>query len=118
MHELSTVVRIVNSALEIAEANHAKSIKSIKVAIGEMTGILPEYVRKYYSEAVKGTILENAKIEIEMVPILSECSNCSTKFHPDKNNDYLCPNCKSDRCKIISGKSTEIVSVEIEDCHD
>ena len=52
MHEMSTVIRLVNMASSVAVENNATSVKKIKVAIGEMTGVLPEYVRKYYPEAV------------------------------------------------------------------
>ena len=114
MHEMSTVIRLVNMASSVAVENNATSVKKIKVAIGEMTGVLPEYVRKYYHEAVKGTMLEGSELEIEEVPLLGECQECQEKFRPDKSNDYACPKCHSSNCKILQGRKTELVSIAFE----
>ena len=62
MHELSYLIRLAGIASESAEANHAKSVDTVTVAVGEMTGLVPEYLRRYWPQAVKGTILEGSAL--------------------------------------------------------
>ncbi len=65
MHEMSYIAKMVQLASEVASENNAKSVKKIVVEIGKTSGVLPYYMYKYYPEAVKGTILEDAELECE-----------------------------------------------------
>ena len=47
MHEMSYVVRLVNQALDIKKEQAGK-VTRLFVSVGEMTGVLPEYLYKYY----------------------------------------------------------------------
>ena len=114
MHELSTVIRIVNTALSALE-HETRRPKAVSVGIGEMTDILPEYVRKYYIEAVKDTVLEGTQLHIEMIPAKAHCDGCGNDFHPCRENDYLCPECKGSVCHITEGRTTRLINIELED---
>lgn len=113
MHELSTVVRLVNLADHMAKEQNAGEVKSITVEIGEMTGILPEYVRKYFPEASAGTGIEGAELKIEITPVKSRCEKCQTVFHPDREHDYCCPVCGGRQCRIVSGRSCTLKRMEL-----
>ena len=114
MHELSYVVRFVNRALEIAEENHADRIKKLVVHVGEMTDVVPEYLHKYYPEAVQGTILEGSVLETEPVPVRMRCGACGREYHPDREHDYLCPECGGGTGKLLAGREITIKELEIE----
>ena len=41
MHEMSYISRMVSLAIEVAEENEAKKVKSIVVQIGKTSGVMP-----------------------------------------------------------------------------
>ncbi len=114
MHELSTMVRLVKQAAEIAEANHAQSVQKVIVEVGEMTDIVPEYLHKYYPEAAKGTILETAELETHVTPTSVRCLDCENEYHPSRDYNYCCPVCGSKKATVLSGRSVVIHQVIIE----
>lgn len=113
MHELSTVIRLVNLAEKEAAAAGAAGVKSMTVRIGEMTGILPEYVRKYFPEAVKGTMLEKAELILEEEPVQTKCGDCGRVYRPSREKGYACPDCGSIRGKVVAGRETRLISMEL-----
>lgn len=111
---MSYVINFVNLALREAEAQHAEKVTAITVEVGETSGVLPEYLQKYYPEAVRGTIMEGSRLVTEPIPVEAVCSDCGTHYHPDRSNGYACPSCKSIRAKITGGRGVTLKAVEIE----
>ena len=114
MHEMSYVIRFVNKALEAADENKADRIRKIRVSVGEMTDVIPEYLHRYYPAAVKGTLLEGSELETSVVRAKVYCNNCKSNYHPDKENNYACPVCKSGNGKIVEGRGVILESIEFE----
>ena len=104
MHEMSYVVRLVNLALKKSEEEKISKIQKVVCEIGEMTGILPEYMIKYYKTAIKDTPLEDSALECILIPVSAHCEDCGADYTPDKAHDYLCPECGSGFAKIIHGR--------------
>lgn len=104
MHEMSYVVRVVNLALKKKEEQGCREIEKVVVQIGQMVGVEPYYMKKYYLEAVKGTELEGSDIECEILPVIAKCEQCGLEYHPDKSNDYMCPGCGSGAAKTVQGR--------------
>ena len=114
MHELSYVTHLVDLALKTARKNHAKTVKSITVEVGEMTGVEPYYLKYYYPQVVEGTILNGAELITEQVPVLVSCSPCGGEYQPSRDNKYLCPHCGSPKGRILKGKEVLLKDMEIE----
>lgn len=114
MHELSYLIRLAGIASESAEANHAKSVDTVTVAVGEMTGLVPEYLRRYWPQAVKGTILEGSALAIEEIPAEVHCSSCGETYQPKRENQYCCPSCGSSSGTILHGREFMVQSITIE----
>ena len=113
MHEMSYVVRIVNQAIDCSHEHEGALINKVCVSVGEMTDVLPEYLHKYYPQAVKGTILEGSELDVEMVPVRVECAGCGSEYHPSRENKYLCPDCGDGNGRVIAGKDVVLERVEI-----
>lgn len=114
MHEMSYVVRLVNSALDTAKEKKASRVNRLVVSVGEMTGVLPEYMHRYYDPAVRGTLLEGSQLEIREQPVEVLCKSCGAAYHPQRENGYACPECKSSEGEIIAGRSVTLEQVELE----
>ena len=118
MHEMSYVVRMVNLAQKTVEQESEKNtvsrVHKIVVQVGEMTGVIPMYLHRYYPEAVKGTALEGSELETEELPAQVRCTECETVYHPEVGNDYSCPNCKSIRGVVVEGREVRLKEVVLE----
>lgn len=118
MHELSYISRLANLAIETATANNALTVESITIQVGEMTGLVPEYLQNYYPSAVKGTILEGSRLEIEYLHVVAKCSNCGNEFTPSKEDEYLCPKCHNSASSILHGREFLIKNIILDDGTD
>ncbi len=78
MHELAATESLLHTAIKAAEEGGAEKILKIQVGIGRYSGILQEYVRKYYEIAAKGTIAEKA----ERAASLHEVRNGADSRYP------------------------------------
>lgn len=114
MHEMSTMVRMVNLACEAAEKEGGGKLRSLSVSVGAMTGILPYYLRKYFPAASRGTLAEGAELKITEVPVTVKCLGCGTVYEPEKENGRRCPHCGSIRAHILSGRDITLDRIELE----
>lgn len=68
MHELGIMFQVVKTVERIAEHNNVSNIETLVLQIGEVSPVIPRYVEACYPAAKDGTILENTKLEIEIIP--------------------------------------------------
>ena len=106
----------MEQTLDIALANAAgqgaSKIHCFKMRIGDMSGVVPEALNFSFDIVTAGTIAQGAKLEIETVPIVCHCPNCSQEFEPP-DFVYECPNCGHISNQIISGREIELTSLEV-----
>ena len=113
MHEMSYVIQVANMAAAKAEEAHAVKVEQVASAVGEMTGLVPEYLTRYWPYAVKGTILEGSCLSIEYRQVKMRCAVCGKIYHPNRDNQYLCPDCKTSRGTLISGREFELTDITV-----
>ncbi len=115
MHEMSYISMMVSLAAKVATENHAKKVKAIVVEVGKTTGVMPYYMKKYYPEASKGTLVEGAELICEDVPVRALCDECNAEYLPSRENKYICPFCGGRKAHIIAGKDVVLKNVVIEE---
>lgn len=113
MHEVGIITRAVDLALEHALQEGASKVKKIKLRIGELSGTIPEALEFGFEVVCKGTIAENATLEIEKVPIRCSCANGCGEFEP-ASPIYSCPVCEEISICILGGRELDLVEIEIE----
>ena len=107
MHEIGIVRQLVRTVTDFAAENQVREVCEVVVDCGELSLVIPDYLRELYPVAVKGSILENAKLSINMVPGLAECEDCDEIFNVIEHKGY-CPNCGSFNKTVLSGKDFTI----------
>ncbi|MCF0136840.1 MAG: hydrogenase maturation nickel metallochaperone HypA [Oscillospiraceae bacterium] len=112
MHEINIVRQVVKTVEEFAAENNVGDIREIVLDIGELSLVIPEYVEDIYPAVVKGTVLEDTKLIINVVPGLAECDDCGEIFNVIEANG-ICPNCGSDSKEVLSGKDFYIKEIHI-----
>ena len=111
MHEMSYCIRLVNMACENVDIENEK-VTELSIKIGAMTGIVPDYLVKYFPEAAAGTAAADATLDIESIPVSGECTDCGLTYEPNAGNDYRCPHCKSLKFDLKHGREFELVSIK------
>ena len=110
MHELGVVIEVVKTIEKFAQENQLTKIDTLVLQIGELSAMIPKYVESCYPAAVDGTILENTKLKIEIMPGNGMCQQCKHVFNVVEN-EGICPKCQSKKPEIISGKEFFIKEV-------
>ncbi len=110
MHELGVLIEIVKQVEQIATENEVDQIEALVLQIGELSSMVPHYMKKLYPAAVEGTILENSTLEIEVIPANGLCKDCRKVFHLI-NEKGICPNCQSTSFELLSGKEFMIKEI-------
>ncbi|MCA6450564.1 MAG: hydrogenase maturation nickel metallochaperone HypA [Chitinophagaceae bacterium] len=114
MHELSIVMSIVELASAQASRHDASVIEEIELDIGCLSGIEMESFDFAWKQAVKRTILENARRTVNRIEGRALCLDCNTDFTMEHLYDG-CPNCGSHLSQIRSGKELKLRSLVLPD---
>ena len=114
MHELGLVTHVVRAVEEIAEENQLSRVASVTLEIGEVSGIVPDYLTDAWVYFRKRTdIMQQADLIIEMLPAVTFCESCEQTY-PTVEHGKICPHCGSNTTYLLTGN--EFIIKEIEAC--
>jgi hydrogenase nickel incorporation protein HypA/HybF len=110
VHELGVVIEVVKTVGDFAKKNNVQQIQTVVLQIGELSSMVPKYIEDCFPMAIEGTILQNSKLEIEVLPGNALCSSCGKVFNV-LQSENVCPGCGSKDREIISGKEFMIKEI-------
>jgi hydrogenase nickel incorporation protein HypA/HybF len=113
MHELGIVIQIVKQMEHYMDDNDIKRIDTLVLGVGELSGVVPKYLRDVYPIAVEKSRLCNTKLELEITPGIGQCKHCGFNYNLVQN-DNNCPKCGTNDFKIITGKDFLIQRIHAE----
>jgi hydrogenase nickel incorporation protein HypA/HybF len=113
MHEQSIVESLLTLALKNAEKADARKIVSLRLVVGDYTGVVEDAVDFYFAFLSKDTIAAGAKIYYSHVHGQLRCRDCDILF-PLQQYDCHCPNCAGSRVEIVGGRELYIENMEVE----
>jgi hydrogenase nickel incorporation protein HypA/HybF len=76
MHEFSMVNQIFKRCLEVARQNNATKISEINLEVGDFALIVEIYAQQAFDILKKGSIAENAILDIKRTPGVIHCNSC------------------------------------------
>lgn len=114
MHELTVLVELVDMVERAMSENNIKKIDTVVVQIGQLSSIVPRYMKEYYPNASCGSMLEGSKLKIEIIPGNGLCHHCNKVFKIVKNKGK-CPLCNTDDWELLSGQEFILKEIYIED---
>lgn len=94
---------VVSSVESFARKNGVEKIDTLVLQIGELSPVVPQYIEACYPAAVEGTLLQETKLKIEMIPGNAYCKACQKVFNLLANHKK-CPHCGEGEWDILSGK--------------
>lgn len=112
MHEMGVVLNIVRDTEQIAKENGVEGVASVVLQIGELTGVMPHYVRVCWPAAIENTLLSSATLVIEEIPGNGRCKNCGKVYNLLEKN-LKCPACGDEGYDILSGRDVMIKEISV-----
>jgi hydrogenase nickel incorporation protein HypA/HybF len=108
MHELAITQSVVDM---VVERMAGRRIATVRVRVGELSGVVPDAMLFCYDVLTAGTDLEGSRLEIERTPGIGHCRDCDQDFAlPDLI--MLCP-CGSADVALLGGRELEVASVDL-----
>lgn len=114
MHELGTVFYVIKEVEKVVEENNLSRVGSVTLQIGEVSGIIPEYIVDCWNWARKETkYLKEAELIVENIEAITYCTNCQ-KTYPTMKYAKVCPYCQSEETYLIQGNEYTIKEIAAE----
>ncbi len=113
MHELSICRRIMDIVLEHVAAHPCIRVKKVVLEIGQLVAVEQSALIQSFQLLTKGTIAENAKLEINDMAGQGVCESCGKTVHLSQYYD-ACSACGSYSLTVIQGEVLRVQSMEVE----
>jgi hydrogenase nickel incorporation protein HypA/HybF len=112
MHELSTVVYVIDQVEKLAAENDLTVVNSVTLQVGEVSAIIPEYLESFWKFARKrSNMLQETELKIESIEAVTYCQDCG-KTYPTLKYAKQCPYCKSYNTFLVTGNEYIIKEIE------
>ena len=113
MHELSIVANLFEIMEEKAKEKKAKKITSVKLKVGALAGVVPEFLVTAFDVYKKDTIADKAALEIVEIPLKLKCKQCHTEVIKE-DFVFLCSRCGSRELTTLEGTELFLETMEME----
>lgn len=121
MHEMSLVQNIVDIARQEMASHGLTRLKSVKIACGKLSGVVPDALHMAFRSLTAQTDLEGAGLELEMVPVRLCCAQCGHTFCAQNDEPAFlaafvpCPECGQEvGHRVLAGQELNIEYIEAE----
>ena len=112
MHEVGTVLYVIRAVEDICTENELTEVSSVTLEIGEVSGILPEFLLDCWQWAIRQTEhMKQAELKIEPVEAVTLCQACQCEY-PTVTYAKICPHCGSDRTFLLRGNEYNLKEIE------
>ncbi|UWG96311.1 hydrogenase maturation nickel metallochaperone HypA [Dehalobacter sp. DCM] len=115
MHEMAITESVVEIVLKHADVAGAKKVVQVRLKIGEIRDIIHDMMEKCFRYIARGTIADEAQLEIIKVPLVVRCTACG-----QANREYIsnyanmtCHHCGSHELELVSGNEFFIEDIKI-----
>lgn len=111
MHELAVTQNIISIIESEAKKQGFKRCVTIRLKVGEVSGVIPECLYEFFPIASKDTIAEGAEFMAEAIPVRVRCEDCGWEA---QSKAALCPECGGGAIRLVSGREFFVDSIEVE----
>ncbi|MBA7558900.1 Hydrogenase maturation factor HybF [subsurface metagenome] len=111
MHELSIATELIDVVISHLDQYPDARVTSITLSVGVYSGVDPDALRFAFPVVAESTLLENAELIINSLPVTMKCDDCGEETASIDN--IVCPKCRSVNIRIVKGTELEITSFEI-----
>ena len=112
MHELGTIYYVIDTVEKLMVENNLSKVASISLEVGEVSGIIPEYLTDFWQYArEKSEHFKETELKIEKLEAVTYCQDCR-KTYPTMVYKKICPYCGSENTFLVTGNEYNIKEIE------
>jgi hydrogenase nickel incorporation protein HypA/HybF len=111
MDEYHAAEVILRHVLQEAERSGARGIRSVKVALGDLSDLTEGGIASAWEGLSVGTAAAGAPIQFRRIAAQAQCMNCFRLYQPQAGVIH-CPYCGSVGAKIISGEEFYVEALD------
>ena len=112
MHEMSLAEGVLDLAEKSARENGASHITGIWLELGALAQIEVEALRFCFEAVTRGSMAENARLEIVATPGVAWCMPCGETVPLAALGDS-CPRCGGYQLTVTGGDAMRVKEIEI-----
>ena len=95
MHELGTIYYVMKTVENLAAENKLTKVGSITLEVGEVSGIVPEFLTDFWEYArKKNDLFRDTELKIETLHAITYCQDCRQTYDTVPQGK-ICPHCGS-----------------------
>ncbi len=113
MHELSLCEGVIQVVEDSARQQGFCRVKTVWLEIGALAGVELEAMRFGFDVVKRGTLAEEASLEIIRLPGQAWCLPCAKTVTIDQRFD-ACPACGSYQLQVTGGEELRVKELEVE----
>ena len=114
MHELGIVFHIIKQVEQVGEENGISRVSSVTLELGQVSGVLHDYLEDCWKWACsKSKLMNGARLIINEIPAITYCRDCESRYST-VDHGKTCPNCSSDNTYLLNGNEIMIKEIEVQ----
>lgn len=114
MHELGLLTSVVEAVERAAAEATSKvsRVENVALKVGTLSGAVPEALQGSWPLAKAGTICEDARLTLEVIPATVFCPTCNRDVEIDEFFALTCPECGTPTGNMTHGRECALDYVE------
>lgn len=113
MHEMSLCEGVLQVLEENARTQGFNRVKTVWLEIGGLAAVEPDAMRFSFDVVTRGSLAENARLEIVDLPAKAWCMQCARTVTVKQRFDE-CPDCGSYQLQVTAGDELRVKELEVE----
>jgi len=113
MHEMSIAQSLIGIIEEEMAKHGARTLRSVRLNIGQMTAVVPEALSFCFQVITEGTALEGARLDMDIIPLKGYCRKCGSEFEIE-DYAFVCPSCAGTEIEATAGQDLSVVEIEVD----
>lgn len=111
MHELS----LCRSVFDIADrARNGRRVTAVHLQVGQLRQVVPDTLVYCWGLVTDDSPLAGSKLEIDHVPVVLDCADCSSRTTVANSLVLVCAQCGGGSITLISGEEFMVTSLDVE----
>ncbi len=113
MHEMSLAENVLLLIEEAAQVQGFRRVRAVWLEIGQLAGVEEEALRFCFDAVARGSIAQDARLEIVAQPGRGRCRQCAVLV-PMATLLDACPQCGSYGLEVAGGGGMRVRELEVE----
>ena len=113
MHELGMLRSAVAATVRGATKAGATGVEAVGLRVGSLSGAVPEALRGAWPIATAGTLVEGARLDIEVVQAAVWCPTCACAREINEFYAWRCPVCATPTAALARGREFDVAYADL-----